>query len=135
MDAQTSQYPAISPLCTATHQMPQYPCTTATTSTHQGPPVGYPNSSVQTSQQLSGAAGAEQHAADAAAASDEGSTSRGLGSTLQQAANVAKKWERTMHHVAHPGQAVKFHTVDKVKRKVQQKTSQAVGKVLNKVLP
>ena len=61
--------------------------------------------------------------------------SRGLGSTLASAAHKVHKVELAMHHIAHPGQGLKYHTVDKLKRKVKAKVHGAVNKVVDKVLP
>jgi hypothetical protein len=35
-----------------------------------------------------------------------------------------------MHHVAHPVQGLKYHTVDKVKRKIKGKVCHMVDKVM-----
>lgn len=65
--------------------------------------------------------------AEAAAGADG---SRGLGSTLGSAAHKVHRVELAMHHLAHPVQGLKYHTVDKVKRKVKAKVCGLVDKVM-----
>lgn len=71
-----------------------------------------------------------QQDSEAAAAAAGADGSRGLGSTLGGAAHKIHKVELAMHHMAHPVQGLKYHTVDKVKRKVKAKVCGLVGKVM-----
>jgi hypothetical protein len=52
---------------------------------------------------------------------DAADGSRGLGTGLMGAGHSVHKVGRVMHHIAHPVQALKYHTVDKVKRKIKGK--------------
>lgn len=56
--------------------------------------------------------------------------SRGLGTGLLGAAHKMHKVGLVAHHIAHPIQGLKYHTVDKVKRKVKAKMNHMVDKVL-----
>lgn len=69
-------------------------------------------------------------AAEAAAVAAGSDGSRGLGSTLGSTAHKIHKVELAMHHIAHPVQGLKYHTVDKVKRKVKAKVCGLVDKVM-----
>lgn len=40
-----------------------------------------------------------------------------------------------VHHLAHPGQGVKYHTVGKLKRTVKRKLNGVVNHMVDKVLP
>lgn len=70
----------------------------------------------------------QQDSQGAAAAGSDGS--RGMGSTLGSAAHKVHKVELAMHHLAHPMQGLKYHTVDKVKRKVKANVCGLVDKVM-----
>lgn len=61
--------------------------------------------------------------------------SRGLGSTLAGAAHKVHKVELAIHHLAHPVQGLKYHTVGKLKRKVKAKVHGTVNHLVDKVLP
>lgn len=56
--------------------------------------------------------------------------SRGLGTALLGAGHKMHTVGLAMHHVAHPIQGLKYHTVDKVKRKLKGKVCQMVDKVM-----
>lgn len=56
--------------------------------------------------------------------------SRGLGTGLLGAAHNMHKVGLAMHHVAHPVQGLKYHTVDKVKRILKGKVCHLVDKVM-----
>jgi hypothetical protein len=65
---------------------------------------------------------------DSAAGAADGS--RGLGTAVLGASHQMHKVGMVMHHVAHPVQGLKYHTVDKVKRKLKGKVCHLVDKVL-----
>jgi hypothetical protein len=56
--------------------------------------------------------------------------SRGLGTAMLGAGHKMHKVGLVMHHVAHPVQGSKYHTVDKVKRKIKGKVCHMVDKVM-----
>ena len=58
-------------------------------------------------------------------------SSRGLGTFMMNQGHSLAHAGRTAHFVAHPTEALQYHTTGKMKRKVHQ----AVGSVLNKVMP
>jgi hypothetical protein len=60
----------------------------------------------------------QQQAVDGAA---PGADSRGLGTGLLHAGHKMHKVGLAMHHIAHPVQGLKYHTVDKVERKMKAK--------------